>query len=243
MSHHGGGTRFFALVILVLASIISPTSLGEVNAASLSTSMTSDQIVQRMLDSNQKRARNLQHYTEDRHYQVEFRGFPPLAASMDVEVTYDAPSSKSFRVLSQTGSKLLIDCVLKKLLENEKAAAKDPRLTALAPQNYIFTLVGTEAPAGQKLFIFKVEPRVDGKFLYRGTIWVDAKDFAVAKIEAEPARNPSFWIKWTQIHHVYSKTGDFWLPERNRSETKVRLGGTAVLTIDYGAYDIKAAKS
>jgi hypothetical protein len=26
------------------------------------------------------------------------------------------------------------------------------------------------------------------------------------------------------------------LPRSNRSETKVRLGGTAVLTIDYGSY-------
>jgi hypothetical protein len=28
------------------------------------------------------------------------------------------------------------------------------------------------------------------------------------------------------------------LPEKNRSETKVRIGGTAVLTIDYGIYQI-----
>lgn len=242
MSHRGGKIRFSAIVVLFLAWIISPTFLGEVDAASLSTSMTSDQIVQRMLDSNEKRARNLRHYTEDRHYQVEFRGFPAIAASMEVEVIYDAPSSKSFRVLSQTGSKLLIDLVLKRLLESEKEAARDPGQIALTPENYVFALLGTEAGPDQKLFVFHVEPRENRKFLYRGTIWIDAKDYAVAKIEAEPARNPSFWIKKTEIHHVYSKTGDFWLPERNRSETKVRLGGTAILTIDYGSYHIKAAR-
>jgi hypothetical protein len=243
MLHRGVGTRFSALVFLFVAWIISPTSLGEVDAAPLSMSATSDQIVQRMLDSNEKRARNLQHYTEDRHYQVEFRGFPAIAASIDVQVTYDAPASKNFRVLSQTGSTLLVDLVLKKLLESEKEAAKNPDQIALTPENYVFALVGTEDSADQKLFIFHVEPRVNRKFLYRGTIWVDAKDYAVAKIEAEPARNPSFWIKRTQIHHVYSKTGDFWLPERNRSETVVRLGGTAILTINYGSYQIRAARS
>jgi len=243
MSYHGVGTRFSALVILFVAWSISPISLGEVDAASLSTSITSDQIVQRMVDSNEKRAQDLRHYIEDRHYRVEFKGFPSIAASMDVEVTYDAPSSKTFRVLSQKGSKLLIDLVLKKLLESEKEAAKDPSQIALTPENYVFALLGTEAASDQKLFVFHVEPRENRKFLYRGTIWIDAKDYAVARIEAEPARNPSFWIRRTEIHHVYSKTGDFWLPERNKSETTVRLGGTAILTIDYGSYQIKTAGS
>ena len=65
-------------------------------------------------------------------------------------------------------------------------------------------------------------------------------DFAVAKIEAEPAKNPSFWISRTLIRYTSAKTGNFWLPQRSRSETRVRIGGTAVLTIDYGAYQINS---
>ena len=67
---------------------------------------------------------------------------------------------------------------------------------------------------------------------------MDAADFALAKVEAEPAKNPSFWISRTRIQFTNAKRGDFWLPEKNRSETKVRIGGTAVLTIDYGVYQI-----
>jgi hypothetical protein len=33
------------------------------------------------------------------------------------------------------------------------------------------------------------------------------------------------------------------LPEKNRSETKVRIGGTAMLTIDYGSYQIVSNRS
>lgn len=218
--------------------------MGEISTASLSQSAIADQIVQRMMESNGKRTQRLQHYTEERHYQVEYRGFPhTIAASMDVEATYDAPSAKSFRVLSQTGSKLLIDHVLKKLLESEREAAKNQSETALTPDNYIFTLVDTMVTTDQKLYVFQVEPRFNRQFLYRGKIWVDATDYAVAKIEAEPAKNPSFWIRGTEIHHIYSKTGEFWLPKRNRSVTKVRAGGTAILTIDYGAYHIAVADS
>ena len=63
------------------------------------------------------------------------------------------------------------------------------------------------------------------------------------KVEAEPAKSPSFWIARTQIKQSFARTGDFWLPERNRSETKVRIGGTAVFTIDYGTYQIESNES
>jgi hypothetical protein len=39
------------------------------------------------------------------------------------------------------------------------------------------------------------------------------------------------------------KIGEFWLPESNESETKVRAFGPAVLTIEYGDYQITWAES
>jgi hypothetical protein len=81
------------------------------------------------------------------------------------------------------------------------------------------------------------------KFLYRGRLWVDGVDFAVARMEVQPGRNPSFWISRTVIHHVNTDMGGFWLPQHNRSETKVRIGGTAVMTIDYGTYRIVPRQS
>jgi hypothetical protein len=77
------------------------------------------------------------------------------------------------------------------------------------------------------------EPLTKNKLLYRGRIWVDAKDFAVARIEAAPAQNPSFCTKQTRIEQVYAKVGDFWLPVSNRSNSLIRLGGRADFSIDY----------
>jgi hypothetical protein len=71
---------------------------------------------------------------------------------------------------------------------------------------------------------------------------VNAKDFAVCRIEAEPAQNPSFWIRQTEIHHAYLKIGDFWFPAENRSVSTLRLGGRATLTIEYGDYKILEAR-
>ena len=86
-------------------------------------------------------------------------------------------------------------------------------------------------------------PKMKNKFLYRGKIWVDAKDFAVVRIKAEPAVNPSFWIKRTEIEHTYEKIGQFWLPAENRTESVIRLGGVAHLSIEYKDYKILKAEA
>jgi hypothetical protein len=86
-----------------------------------------------------------------------------------------------------------------------------------------------------------VEPRRKDKFLYRGRIWVDAGDFAVVRLKAEPTKNPSFWTRKADIEEVYTKVTDFWLPGYNHSVTAIRLGGHADLTIEYRNYEITDA--
>ena len=71
---------------------------------------------------------------------------------------------------------------------------------------------------------------------------MNAKDFAVCRIEAEPAKNPSLWIKRTDIRHAYLKVGDFWLPKENKTVSILRLGGRATLTIEYQNYEILSAR-
>jgi len=64
----------------------------------------------------------------------------------------------------------------------------------------------------------------------------------VTRIEAEPAQNPSFWTKKSEIRHEYMKVQDFWFPRRNESISYIRLGGRATLTIDYNNYRVGASR-
>src|ERR1035437_8864741 len=107
------------------------------------------------------------------------------------------------------------------------------RRSALTDDNYCFTLIGYGSGLFSAEYELKVEPRRKDTFLYRGRIWVDAKDFAVVRLEAEPAKNPSFWTKKANIVQVYMKVSDFWLPAYNHSVAAIRHGGHAELTIDY----------
>ena len=207
----------------------------------LAPAITVDEVVHQLVERNQDRASRLRSYTSQRHYHVEYKGFPHSAdANMDVETTYSAPA-KSFRVISESGSHVLVNHVLKKLLKAEQDAAAEQRRNALTPENYNFALLETTTEDDRTLFVLQVTPKAASKFLYRGKIWVDARDYAVVRVEAEPAESPSFWIRNTQIRHLYTKVGAFWLPKQNTTVTKVRLGGTATLTIDFEKYALPAA--
>jgi hypothetical protein len=150
---------------------------------------------------------------------------------------------KEFTILSETGSKLLIEKVFKRLLQSEKEAltGENARRIALDRDHYKFAQIGYERTPTGALYVLSVEPRAKSKFLYRGRIWVDAQDFAVVSLQGEPAKNPSFWIKDTQIEQTYAKVSEFWFPVSNRSTTSTRLGGRASLTIEYKDYQTTAA--
>ena len=163
---------------------------------------------------------------------------------MTVQATYDKPSVKEFKVISQSGSKLIQDRVFKKLLDGEKEASQ-PAISArsqLNRDNYEFELVGYEPSETSGLYVLRVTPKSKTKYVFAGKVWIDGTDFAVIRIEAEPAQNPSFWTKKSEIHHEYRKIEGFWLPVRNESVSYVRLGGRATLTIEYKDYRVTDAR-
>lgn len=227
------------VVLVAMALVCATAATHAENAVVPTASPSTTEIVRQIQQHNQARTDGLRQYKALRHYQVQYKGFSTtLDAKMDVEVSYDTQSGKTFRVVSQSGSSFLCDKVLKRAVDSEREAGHDKGATALSEVNYRFTQLGSETVDGRPAYILNVEPLTDSKFLYRGKIWVDAADYAVVKIDAEPAKNPSFWISRTVIKFTSGRNQGFWLPAQNRSETKVRIGGTAVLTIDYGTYEI-----
>jgi hypothetical protein len=206
--------------------------------------LKSEQIVENLVRMNLQRAQALQAYESTRIYRLEYKGFPGgRAAEMVVNMKYRAPGTKEFEIVSQSGSKTLIDRVLKKLLEGEKDAIEGDNLKRIAvnQENYEFALLAYERGPRGGLYVLSVTPRTKNKYLFQGKIWVDDEQFAIVRMEGGPAKNPSFWIKGTQIETRYINVNDFWLPARNHSFTSVRLGGHADLSIEYNGYRITAA--
>jgi hypothetical protein len=240
------GLAFAPLLLLIVVWPVISHAQTPVPAEVIEPGLNLSQVMSKVVEKNIERADALQKYQSKRFYSLDYKGFPAtLHAEMVVDMTYDAPEHKQFKIVSQSGPQWLIDRVLKRLLEAEQEAATEENRArvALNPTNYDFSALERQNTPDTCSYVVAVEPKVPSKLLYRGRIWVDSRDFAVCRIEAEPAKNPSFWIKKTDIHHSYLKIGDFWLPAENQSVSAIRGGGRAVLTIKYQNYEILAARA
>lgn len=206
-------------------------------------SLTADEVIERVVAMNQVRAKALETYSSLRSYHLECHCLSHKKADMVVRADYYAPNKKEFTIVSESGSGTVRKRVFKTLLEAEQESMREDnqQRSAVTPENYTFKLADHKQTDTDEFYVLEATPRTKNKFLVRGHIWVNAKDFAITRVEGEPAVNPSWWTVKTDFQRSYRKVGNFWLPESNESETKVRIFGTVVLTINYGKYQITEA--
>ena len=64
----------------------------------------------------------------------------------------------------------------------------------------------------------------------------DSDDFAITRVEGEPAKNPSFWVRNVHVVQRYGRVDRFWLPVMNESKAEARLFGSTDVSIEYFDY-------
>ena len=228
------------LPMLALLAVCIPAIA---QTATVSAPLSADEVMRRVAQMNEQRANELETYSSVRTYHLECHCLSHKKADMVVRAEYEAPNKKVFTIVSESGSGTVRNRVFRKLLEAEQESMRqeNQQRTAITPENYTFQLTDYQKIDGNEIYVLQARPLSKNKFLFRGRIWVGAKDFAISQVEGQPAVNPSWWTVKTEFKRSYQKIGDFWLPESNDSETKVRILGTAVLTIKYGEYQITQA--
>jgi hypothetical protein len=91
---------------------VDPTEVKAQDPATLSE----PDVVERMMVTNARRSAELRAFEGKRWYHLEYHGLlGGRNASMEVLASYSAPDQHNFSVLSQSGSKLLLNRVLLKL--------------------------------------------------------------------------------------------------------------------------------
>jgi hypothetical protein len=125
------------------------------------TALTSEQVVDKLIQRNLECPQALAAYQGTRIYRLEHHGFPgSRSAEMTVAVKYRSPVTKEFNIQSETGSRTLIERVFHKLLQSEKDAltAENQARVALNNDNYRFALVGYSSMPTGPCYILSVEP-------------------------------------------------------------------------------------
>lgn len=236
--------KFLACLALALLLPVHEAGRSAGQERASATPLTSAQVVERLASMNSLRAEALRSYSSIREYHLVLSGIIHKRADMVAKMTYHWPDQKDFTILSESGSEIMRNRVLKAILAAEAESMKEEnrRQTALNSENYEFSLAGVEGAPRPATYILNATPRVKNRFLFKGKIWVDAKDFAVTRVECEPAKNPSWWTKKNNITNIYQKLGDFWLPAHTQSLTEVRVFGHTELDIVYKDYDLMDAR-
>jgi hypothetical protein len=152
---------------------------------------------------------------------------------------YRKGEGKTFQVLGITGSPDVSKRVFDKLLDMEAETSRNEKIdpSRITPDNYTFSLAGTDTLQGRPAFILELTPRKKNKYLLEGKIWVDAQDFAIVRIDGRPASSLGFWVGRPHIVQTFQKVGGYWLSASNQSVSDTRLLGTTELKIDYTGYE------
>jgi hypothetical protein len=198
-----------------------------------------DQLFSEVARRNQIRDSQLQKYSVVRTYEIENAAGRLLAESKAL-VHYESPQPKTFQVLSERGSRVIQGMVFRPLREHEAMTSEgsEKSSSAITPANYRVEAAGEADLDGRHCYLLRAIPRRRDKYLFRGTLWIDAQDLAIARIEGEPAKLPSFWVRKVQFVRSYRKIGDFWLPAEDTSVSEIKLFGAHTLTIRYGDYTL-----
>jgi hypothetical protein len=145
------------------------------------------------------------------------------------EVTFVPPHSKTFSIRHSSGSGLG-ERLVRRMLEGETKIVEDYGATDISPDNYDFHFVGEEVVNDQRCYLFTLLPKRNDKTLLRGKMWVDANSYLLRRIEAEPAKGPSWWLRDVRIMFHYGDVRGMWLQTSSEFTTNVRLFGQHTIT-------------
>jgi hypothetical protein len=182
-------------------------------------------------------------YTVTEHYAV-FRGNDERhsVADMTVKTTYRRETGKNYEVVSQGGSAIIRRLGLDPILDSEKDINRPENVeySWITSENYEMTLEpGTQMQDGRECLVLSIDPRRKAPNLIVGTLWVDAKDYTIVRLEGVASKAPSIFAGATQMMRQYAMVDGFSMATHARAESTTFLYGKTVVKIDYSNYDIE----
>ena len=183
-------------------------------------------------------------YTVTEHYAV-YRGKDEThpAAEMTVKTVYRRDTGKNYTIVSESGSEFILKHVLGTLLDDEKNINL-PGIREhswFTSANYEMQLKpgGVQRLDGRDCLALAIVPRRKATNMIEGTLWVDAKDGSIVRIEGTASQNPSVFTGPAMVVREYANVNGFAMATQARAVSDSFLLGRTIVIVDYRNYEIQ----
>ena len=170
---------------------------------------------------NQARFRS---YIVTRDYELFGKERAKTKSQVTADISFVPPATKKYTIQKSIGASFG-EAIVRRMLVSEVEIAKDYTSTDFSPENYDFRFIIEESTGGKRRYVLELLPKRKDKNLLQGKIWVDAGTYLPQRIEGEPLKIPSWWLRRLHIELSYGEVGGMWLQTALEATAAVRILG------------------
>jgi len=175
-------------------------------------------------------------YSVTREYKVFGENAVRPRTQVVATVSFFPPNVKSYDIDQSTGG--MGEKVIRRILDHEVDATRDPRMMLVSEQNYRFDYDGEDTLAGVPCYKLTIAPRQDRKDLLNATIWVEKNSFRILRMEGELVKSPSFWVKDVHLVLEFGEVAGMWMQTETHANAHLRFGGEYNIVSHDVEYDV-----
>jgi len=173
------------------------------------------------------RAENQAHfrsYLVTRDYKLFGKEIAKIKSQVIADISFVPPTTKKYTIQKAKGTGFG-EMVVRRMLMSEVEIAKDYVSTDFSPDNYDLRFILEENVGGQRCYVLDLLPKRKDKNLLKGKIWIDAGTYLPQRVEGEPVKTPSWWLRRLHIELSYGEVGGMWLQTALKATAAVRILG------------------
>ena len=193
-------------------------------------------IIQRLTQAQQENHYRAKAYSLTREYKLFAEDATTPHSEIVATINFLPPNAKSYDIDQSTGG--MGERVVRHILDHEVDVARDSKDTMVNAQNYDFELAGEDVIDARPCYKLHIVPRHQRKELLKATMWVDKDSYHIVRMEGEPAKSPSFWVKDVHLILNFNEVAGMWMQTETHAIARLRFGGEYKLTSQDLNYDV-----
>ncbi len=218
-------------VLFYLASAVACVS------AQTESPVPTENIIARMAQAGEHNHAHFRPYVVTRDYKLFGNETMVPTSQVIAELTFVPPYLKSYAIRHTNGTRMG-ERIVRRMLEGQMAFAKDSGSTDISKGNYDFRFIREEDVNGNHCYVLELLPRRKAKNLLRGNIWVDAKTYLLHRVEGEPVKSSSWWLRDVRIVLLFGYVGEMWMQTSSESTANARIVGQSTMISQDVSYKI-----